>query len=84
VEAIAAIADFLKLDYFSSSLCDRPVRRKKSTVIAFSFAMVAIIFTNGGAITLSKVSTKTSYPVTDVDIKTVLTKWQHISSALTL
>jgi hypothetical protein len=39
---IAVIADFLKLDYFSLNPCDHPVQRKKSRVIVFSLAMVAI------------------------------------------
>jgi hypothetical protein len=42
---IASITDFLKLDYFSSNPCDRPIQQKKYRLVAFSFAMVAISFT---------------------------------------
>jgi hypothetical protein len=45
-QTIAAIADLLKLDSFFSDPCDRPIKWKKSTAIAFSLVMVAISFAN--------------------------------------
>jgi hypothetical protein len=40
------IADFPKLDYFSSNPCDRPTQQRKNRAIAFFLAMVAIASAN--------------------------------------
>jgi hypothetical protein len=43
---LAAIADLLKLDYFSSNPCDHPIQQKKNRAIAFCLTMVAIASAN--------------------------------------
>jgi hypothetical protein len=42
---VEAITDLLKLDYFSSNPCDRPIQQK-NRVIAVSLAMAAIVSAN--------------------------------------